>query len=644
MSDSNKEIEKLNYLVFELKKTNKKLADSESKIIKFEQSLHESNKRFTAVTESIPDAVLSIDRTNKIRLWTESAEKIFGYKKNEVTGKPSHILMPARFRNINKKIMDEFINGNSNLTLGVNDKIFCLKKNGTEFPVEISYSCWGGNDDNYFCAIIRDITERVLSFKELQLQRNLFESIFYSTLDLISLKDEKLTYKFADNAFCEFLDKDLNEIVGKTDNILFKSNDFGKHRSSDLMVLKSGQINDFEMEINGSAGKRLMHVSKVPVLSDSNTCKEILCTMHDITEMRSAQDVSHYKELFENVADGVFIMKLNGKLIEANDTAVQMTGYSKKELLNMNIKNIVNRGQVHTIQNILSDIKTEKLLNFEFELKSNTGDIIPIEANSKLIPYLGNESILCVARDVNETKLLQKNLIKSERLAATGQLAASIAHEINSPLQGITTLINVIMKTEGNEKDLSNNIELIRDAFNSIKNTVQKLLDLNRPSMEKWQTANINDIIIETVELLKGHLDKNRVNITLNLSSRVPEFRVSLQQLKQVFINLINNSVEAMIGISRQRNVNSKDREREIILNSNRRKGNIIITVKDTGPGISEEDMDHIFDPFYTKKKKMGVGAGLSICHGIIENHKGSISVKNSPEGGAVFTIIIPEY
>ena len=101
-----------------------------------------------------------------------------------------------------------------------------------------------------------------------------------------------------------------------------------------------------------------------------------------------------------------------------------------------------------------------------------------------MFSYLGKESILCVARDVNETRLLQNNLLKSERLAATGQLAASIAHEINSPLQGVTALLNVIMKSRKEDGDLLNNIELIRNAFNSIKNTVRKLLDLNRPYME----------------------------------------------------------------------------------------------------------------------------------------------------------------
>lgn len=109
-------------------------------------------------------------------------------------------------------------------------------------------------------------------------------------------------------------------------------------------------------------------------------------------------------------------------------------------------------------------------------------------------------------------------------------------------------------------------------------------------------------------------------------------------------MNLISNAVEAMTGTSKSK-AGRKTREAtngKITVNSDLRKDTITIIVADTGPGISKEDLEHIFDPFYTRKKEMGIGIGLSLCHGIIEDHKGFISAKNSPEGGAIFTIILP--
>lgn len=155
---------------------------------------------------------------------------------------------------------------------------------------------------------------------------------------------------------------------------------------------------------------------------------------------------------------------------------------------------------------------------------------------------------------------------------------------------------------------------------------------------------NVNSVIEDTVLLLKSDLKKNRVEINLSLSSNVPKITASPQQLGQLFLNMINNSVEAMAGISKPRanRVLGKSTRRELIISSNLRDKNIVIEVADTGPGIPRKAMKHIFDPFYTRKKKMGMGIGLSICHGIIEDHDGSIVAKNTYDGGAIFTITLP--
>jgi signal transduction histidine kinase len=243
--------------------------------------------------------------------------------------------------------------------------------------------------------------------------------------------------------------------------------------------------------------------------------------------------------------------------------------------------------------------------------------------------------------DITEEKALQDQLIRSERLAATGQLAASIAHEINSPLQGIITTINVIEKGYGNDENLSEHLALLNDGFTGIRDTVKKLLDLNRPGKETKQNTNVNRVIEDTVSLLKSHLKKNKVEIILSLSPEVPDMAASPQRLGQVFLNLINNSVEAMVHDVKSGD-SPKVREKtggEISIYSSVSKDTIVIRVTDTGPGISKGDLENVFDPFYSRKKKMGMGMGLSVCNNIIEEHGGSITVENSPEGGAAFTI-----
>jgi PAS domain S-box-containing protein len=365
--------------------------------------------------------------------------------------------------------------------------------------------------------------------------------------------------------------------------------------------------------------------------------------IRDITEIKHAREMIRYKELFENVVDGVFILSLEGKFLEANDMVYQMTGFSRRELLNHHFKDIVPTEQIHYIEKMTKKIIHDKQVFLELDVESKHGTHIPVEANCRLISYLGTDSILAVARDVTHAKLLEDKLIRSERLAATGQLAASIAHEINSPLQGVTALLNVIKKTYKENGQLTKDIELVKDAFHSIRNTVRKLLDLNRPGKEKKQPINVNDIIEDTVTLARSHLKQNNVTVNLNLSSRVPNIIASPQPLGQVIMNLINNAVDAMTGVSKR----GMKRKRtsiggQINIHTHLRKGRVVIKVADTGPGIADEDLKHIFDPFYTRKISMGMGIGLSVCHGIIEDHDGTIIAKNAPDKGAVFTAKLP--
>jgi len=254
------------------------------------------------------------------------------------------------------------------------------------------------------------------------------------------------------------------------------------------------------------------------------------------------------------------------------------------------------------------------------------------QAEEELKKYRDRLEYLVAERTAELTKATDQ-LVRSERLAATGQLAASIAHEINSPLQAITVLLSNLKHKYKDDDYLSDNIEILRDAFASIRDTVKNLLDLNRPGKEKKQPVDINKIIENTISLLKSYLKKNCVKISLNLSEKIPVIIASPQQLGQVFVNLINNAIEAM-SVPSNKN--------KIFIETDFEKEYVIIRIKDTGSGIHEEELKNIFDPFYTRKKVMGMGVGLTICHGIIEEHKGTIEARNAIDGGAEFIITLP--
>ena len=366
----------------------------------------------------------------------------------------------------------------------------------------------------------------------------------------------------------------------------------------------------------------------------------------DITERSQNEEMRRYRELFDNVTESVIIFERRGRVLECNDTALALAGYTREEMLTLNGSDFCHAESWPILSEILGKAWARGSARFELDLLTRQGTTLPIEINARVVRYLHKDCLLCVGRDNTERKTLQDKLIRSERLAATGQLAASIAHEINSPLQGVAALLSVIKSSRPDDVEIHQNIDLIKGAFGSIRDTVRKLLDLNRPGRELKQPMALNRIVEDTLDLVRGHLRRYKVDVVLDLTDNLPTIIASAQQIGQVVLNLVNNAVEAMTGVSphdtamkQQTIFGGEIRVRSWAAET---RDSVCLQIADNGPGISLEDLERIFDPFYTRKKAMGMGVGLSICHGIIEEHNGSIIVANGTDGGAIFTISLP--
>ena len=408
-------------------------------------------------------------------------------------------------------------------------------------------------------------------------------------------------------------------------------------------VFRTGETDSFEVR-SGEDQNPTWHTYRVGPLRITGKVVAATIIATNTTEFKQAEELMRYKELFDNVAEGVFIITAKGQLIESNERVFESTGYTKEELLGLTITELVEAEQIPFVKNMMSQVSREKEARFELRIKAKDGTLIPNEINCRYVTYLGEFCFLCVARDITQTKMLQNQLIRSERLAATGQLAASIAHEINSPLQGITALLNVIQTKHRKDKKLLEKLDLVKNAFESIRDTVRNLIDLNRPGKEKKQPIDINQVIENTSNLVRSYLIKSRVKINLNLAAKNTRLTASPQQLGQVLMNLINNAVESITGTTefQQKLKETPTHSGEIFIDTFDQHNEVVIKVRDSGPGIAKKDLERIFDPFFTRKKTMGMGVGLSICHGIIEDHKGYIIAENAKDGGAIFTITLP--
>jgi len=407
-------------------------------------------------------------------------------------------------------------------------------------------------------------------------------------------------------------------------------------------VFQTGQTDMFEVFMEDKRNPAWYTFRVGPLRLDRRVIAATIISTNT-TEFKRAEELMRYKELFENVGDSVFILNQKGIIMECNDRVQESTGFAARELVSMPISQLVLNEQAALARKMLQQVMGQKESRFELHLKTKDGSAVPFEINCRPVVYLGEPCFLCVARDVTHTKQMQNQLVRSERLAATGQLAASIAHEINSPLQGITALLNVLRSTYSGDDYLQRKLELVKSAFNSIRDTVRNLIDLNRPGKEKMQLTDVNQVVENTVALVKSLLKKNMIAVQLNPGAQNSTFIASPQQMGQVLMNLINNSVEAITGVPGYfERAHLSQGGGSITIRTLNRDDQFVIELKDSGPGIPPGDINRIFDPFFTSKKPMGMGVGLAICHGIVEEHHGKITAENTPDGGAVFTIALP--
>ena len=237
------------------------------------------------------------------------------------------------------------------------------------------------------------------------------------------------------------------------------------------------------------------------------------------------------------------------------------------------------------------------------------------------------EKIQKTTADLSKT---EAQLIRSEKLAALGQLAAGIAHEIRNPLTSINILIHSLASNLPSGTSQKEDLKVIEEEIHRINEIVDQFLRFARPSPPLLEKAEVPSIFEETLQLLRPQIEKQRISVQKNFRS-LPPITLDKEQMKQVVLNLLLNAIQAMPGGGRLK------------LSGKIPTGNqwIQLSIQDTGMGIPPEDMDKLFDPFFSTREG-GIGLGLSIAHRIIDQHHGRIEVESTPDKGTLFTIWLP--
>ena len=349
-----------------------------------------------------------------------------------------------------------------------------------------------------------------------------------------------------------------------------------------------------------------------------------------LKKMKEEAELRRLATIVTDSNDAITVVDMDEKITAWNKGAENTYGYSKKEALGMNIFKIVPEDKKQETHDIIEKIKMDQVVgSYETQRLTKDGRVLDVWLTvTKLVNDEGNAVALATTeRDVTEKKRLEKIAIFADKFTFLGQLASSVAHEIRNPLCVIKNSIyflNIRLKEHSDEK-VTRHLKIMEENVNSAENIIGDLLDLARNNVSKLELADLN-IILERV-IANQSIPKN-IKVVTKLE-KIPKMLLDPEHIQRVFVNVIQNAVEVM------------PKGGELIVGLLRIGDSVEISFKDSGVGISEENMKKLFTPLFTTKTK-GLGLGLAICKQIVEGHQGDIVVKSKEGEGTLIMVRLP--
>ncbi|MDZ4164690.1 MAG: PAS domain S-box protein [Smithellaceae bacterium] len=377
------------------------------------------------------------------------------------------------------------------------------------------------------------------------------------------------------------------------------------------------------------------------------TQRQLLVRQRNVLEKQLRETKEFLENIMESSVDGIVTTDLRGKITYLNRAMAEMLEYTKPELVGEHISSVY-AGGITEARTIMAALYAQsRVENYHMQVTCKQGLNLHILTSAYLLRNEEGELIgtAGIFKNVTEQKRLemklketQSYLIESAKMRALGELVAGVAHELNNPLMASQTILHVILKNLHDGCPNRDHIEIIRKCNDRIEKIVNHLREFSRQTEINMRELDIN-VPIENALLITGQqLLNHNITIHKNLNADLPRILGDANQLEQVFLNLISNARDAMDEVSEIR---------ELTISSSYRYEDyetfVVVSVKDTGVGIPEANLDKVLEPFFTTKPvTKGTGLGLSLCFGIVEAHHGRIKIMSKRAEGTEVLIYIP--
>ncbi|MFZ5759693.1 MAG: c-type heme family protein [Thermodesulfobacteriota bacterium] len=371
---------------------------------------------------------------------------------------------------------------------------------------------------------------------------------------------------------------------------------------------------------------------------------------HAMREREQAE--ARTRSIIDNMLDGLITMDQSGRIESVNSACCAMFGYDDAgELVGRSIDALIEFPFVPNWDAGRKDEKEfdiRKAMGSQQELTGRKKDhsAFPLEISLSEMQHGPSALLIATVRDITEEKIRKAEAVRTGQLAAIGELAAGVAHEINNPINGIINYTQILLDdTEAGDEGSAGQRDIMARIIKEgerIAGIVGNLLSFARQRDEIVERIVIKDVIQDSLALLMHQLQKDGIHLTVNVPAELPFLKGNPQQLQQVFVNLLTNAVYAL-----NQKHQGKDPEKRLEIESGviELEGRQFIRteVRDWGAGIPAEVISHIFDTLFTTKPPgQGTGLGLNISKGLVRDHNGFLSLKSTPDGPTVATVDLP--